>query len=46
MEVPGQTYYKDLGSIVQGVGSIPAFGKVKSSNSANGLLPKQPHGDR
>lgn len=45
MEVPGQTYYKDLGSIVQGVESIPAFDKVKSGSSANGLLPKQPHED-
>lgn len=36
---------QDPGSIVQEVDGIPAFDKVKSSSSANGLLPKQPHGD-
>jgi hypothetical protein len=42
MEVPGQTLYKELRSMGQGVDSIHAFDKIESGSSAKKLMPRKP----
>ena len=40
MEVPGQTHYKELGSMGQWASGLRAFDKIESISSANRLLPR------